>query len=145
MCLLLVRTKIAYEHGINVLESFEMDLSSYHLAGIRWTTNCPVKYDSLDTRDSLRDALSIPCSIRCSSEPVTKVDDWAGRATFSCSGLTIKAFVHAITYFASSTRIQKESACSTFEKLELPDLNDRICVFVAYQKPVLDVLSRHHE
>jgi hypothetical protein len=113
MCWLLVRTKIAYENIINVLESFGIDLSLYHLAGIRWTANYHVKYVSLDTSDSLRDAFGVSCSIRCSFYPVTMIDG---------------NFLLFRPYHERLFSMQKESACSTSEKSELADLDERICV-----------------
>jgi hypothetical protein len=88
------QTKISCGHVIHVLESLGVDLSLYHLAGIRWSTNYLMKYGALDTSEELRDAFEralqhpgVPF------HPCTQVDQWTGGPpTFSRSGLTMSDF-----------------------------------------------------
>jgi hypothetical protein len=87
------RSKMACEHVIHVLLSLGVDLTTYHLAGIRWTTNYNIKYGSADISDTLRDAFE-----RCLQHPgvpfhpSTWVDDWLGLPTYSSSCLTMNHF-----------------------------------------------------
>jgi hypothetical protein len=87
------KSKMACEHAIHVLLSLGVDLTSYHLAGIRWTTNYNIKNGSAEISDALRDAFE-----RCLQHPgiplhpFTWVDDWLGLPTFSSSCLTMNHF-----------------------------------------------------
>jgi hypothetical protein len=88
------RTKVACEHVIHVLSSLNVDLSSYHLAGVRWTKNYLMKYGALNTSEILRDAFER--SLQHPGVPFhpstsTHFIKWTG-PSFSCSGLTMSDF-----------------------------------------------------
>jgi hypothetical protein len=79
---------------ICVLLSLGVDLTSYHLANIRWTTNYNMKYGSAEISDAVRDAFE-----RCLQHPGVEFhpsswvdDDWHGSPTFSLPCLTMKNF-----------------------------------------------------